>query len=231
MDITNYFDKVFVLHCTDYPERRKLIQNLNNIGITQYEIVYTCTTPINSLLSKTFENNEELFTVFYKNTKGANNYEFFGKVFDCAYNFYKIIKSSYNMGLNHILLFEDDIVFRINGDELQSYFDEMPNDYDCIKFSYIVAKWYSKFNEQEINSYISNINSKFFRVPPEIRLNTNTMFALSRKGMKYYIDFMEHMFCCADVPFRDIQEDIRLYATTKQLLYVNPIKSTLTLCT
>lgn len=212
--INNLFDEIYVLHCVDVPERKEhVIKQLQKMDIHNYKIWETCVCKsINYILAKNFES---LFTDYYK---GFKNDIVFANVFDVAYNFYKIIKVAYIKGYNHILLIEDDINFTIDKNTFDEYIRQIPNDYDILKFSWIASYPLDYVN---IENYIKkNNNALYVKYKNEFNLHYNGMFALSRNGMKYFIDYMEAKFSPADIPFYTIgDEKLNYYMTNKSLVY------------
>ena len=174
------FDKIYCLHLAESSERlNSSKKEFFEIGIYDYvDYWWTCLHPytkeIHDFLSYT---NRFRNRVYY-----ANNY-------NCTRNWYEIIKTSYLRGYEHILCFEDDIKFNVTKEEFEKYMKEIPNDYDIIRFGYT-----DKNNTFENNESLYVEDYGHFIYGAE-------MFALSKNGMKYYIDYMDEHFGAADFPF------------------------------
>ena len=124
--------------------------------------------------------------------------ESYCKVLDCALNHYTIIKSAYSRGLQNILIIEDDLNV-VDCDILSKTFDQIPEDFDVIKF------WSTGYyNNKEWNgeSPLYNSDREF------VRDDCSTLcYALSRKGMKLYLDYQDKDFKPADIPFYYMKMD------------------------
>lgn len=198
------FDKIFLLTLSHRHERTKAaLKQLENIGLYNTNILsvyYATSFPYNDIIAKAFNDcHKGIFTK-------SNEY-------DCARNHYSIIKQSYDdPNCNHILIFEDDIQFYYNLSVINSYLENIPDDYDIIQFGGFtdnknILKYLIK--ENELNDY------KFVK-HPDVGLWNASMYALSRKGMEYYLNFMNKLFWVADGPlYKSVKNNnINVYMTT-----------------
>lgn len=187
------FDKIYCLHCLEYPDRFESSQNtfkelniLNNV-----EYWYTVKRPISNICGNKILS---LHSGYYDNIR-AFNPNVYGGVFNCALEHYNIIKTSYLRGFNNILIFEDDISTNINKNEFKFVLNNLPNDYDFITFNNDMHRnnlslktYYEKYKTLFIKH--TNIFNKF--------INSTCCYALNRNGMKFYIDFNDRLFSYAD---------------------------------
>lgn len=189
------FDKCYCLHLTEATERYKNIKNeFERLGISeQIEIWWTVIRPIsneigNYLTSLHTQGYDDWTTQFNKNTYGA--------IFNISFEFYTIIKQAYLRGFNSILLMEDDLKFNDDID-LEKIFSNLPDDWDVIRFGYHPK--HNKLMENDID-YINA--EKYDLLKKEWAFPTNNMFALNRKGMEFYINYMDEKFEVADYPLK-----------------------------
>ena len=175
------FDKIYCLHLTESEERlNSSKQEFIKMGI--YDDVnywWTCRHPYTKEIHDFLVSNG-FFRINIMNAPNAYN---------CARNWYEIIKTSYLRGYEHILCFEDDIIFNVSKEEFETFMNNIPNDYDIIRFAYIDHN--NTFKDNEC-LYVEDYNNFFYGA---------MMFALNRNGMKYYIDYMDEHFGAADFPF------------------------------
>ena len=196
--LNNVFDKVYVIHCIENEERLNNIQfQVKNSGL-DLEIHETCYFPwsqqaVNGLI-----------------LSNRGRYVVNGSEFNLTREFYSIIKRSYLKGYNHILIFEDDFNLMKN-EYLNDFVDHIPEDFDIIQFSilanreilpnyYVIGKEYEE-------------NGKYFIEPPE-GFWSNCGLALSRKGMKYFIDTIDEEFIAADIVAFENKNKIFFYGKT-----------------
>ena len=181
--LNNIFDKIYVIHCAENEERMKNIEfqiNENNLDI---EIFWSCYYPhsyicINSL-------------IFSNKAKSIN----YSSEFNLTRNFYSIIKTSYLRGFNRILIFEDDFSL-MKTEILNDFIENIPNDFDIIQFSLLFKD--DMYSSDDIIKEYEEHNKYFIKAP--FGAWSNNGLALSRKGMKYFIDEIDKKFKAADYP-------------------------------
>lgn len=114
--------------------------------------------------------------------------------YDCARNHYGIVKESYDRGFTNMLIIEDDIMFYNNVDLFCQFLDNIPSDYDIMQFGGFTV-------DPRANKILDAFNNDQFWVKhKDVLLWNASMYALSRKGMEYYIAFMNKIFWVADGP-------------------------------
>lgn len=198
------FDKIFIVHLSDNKERYNFIKDWTR----EYKIEdkiniwYTTRRNISQLCGKLVDSVQ---TYDYKM---LNNPEVFGRVFDCAFQHLSIIKTSYERGLESILIIEDDFGFSEGIEKLNEVFSNLPNDWDVIKFDTFFNKgWYTE-------------NGDYFRECYDEDMIFGTMcYALNRNGMKAVIDSYQNDFLPSDIAlyngFKDKQ--VKAYITNYRI--------------
>ena len=170
------FDRIYVLCLVDKPERVQNVQDqFKDVDVS---IHYTCNKPVLTKFDL-----PEIHTGYY------NMYNCYDKVIDCALNHYSIIKEAYNLGLERVLICEDDISLNNNFWEGLKL---VPNDFDVLKVwstdYYLLKPWNGERNLFYQNKYRTE--------------NLSTLcYGLSRKGMERYIQIQDEIFSPADLPF------------------------------
>lgn len=180
------FDCIVILSLSSREDRRIMLEKqLESFGIpkpgSEEFIRYNYATgfPYNNLIASAFvQSGKGRFTK-------PNEY-------DCARNHYNIVKSSLELGYEHVLILEDDILFMKDEEKIIKYLDEMPDDYDVIQFGGFTA-------DSAWNHYKSSSDELWLK-HREVGIWNCSMYALSRRGMQFYIAFMDKIFCVADMP-------------------------------
>ena len=186
--LCNKFSKIFLLTLSSRPDRQsKALKSLENIGLnTNNGLTIQYATP--------FPHNDIIAAAFNQTGKGrftkANEY-------DCARNHYSIVRQAYDdPTCKFVLIFEDDIQFLNNLDIISQFIDSIPEDFDVLQFGGFTA-------DPKITKYlkdIDNIDNSYWTKHNDVGIWNCSMYALSRKGMKYYLDFMNTIFWVADGP-------------------------------
>lgn len=201
------FDICYVLNVSDRKDRRDNMEfQFNDIGIEDINhsdwIRYHYTTR--------FPYNDIIMAAFNSTKKGRftkpNEY-------DCARNHYAIVKECFDRGFNHILIMEDDIKFLKDVQTLYDFINNIPNDYDILQFG--------GFTTDKRCLDILNKIDEFWVMHKGIQLWNASMYALSRKGMEFYIKFMNKFFWVADGPLYMAPNNDKLvntYISTKPLV-------------
>lgn len=190
--LKKHFDMIYILSLIERYDRRYLIEKqLKELKIDAPD----SNDFIRYFYGTTFAHNAIIANAFNENKKGkftkANEY-------DCARNHYAIVKICYVLGCNHCLILEDDILFRKNPEILQEYIENLPEDYDIAQFGGFTT-------DNRIKNYCSNLNeesgmNKYWCKHRNVGVWNCSMYALSRRGMEYYLLFMDNFFWVADGP-------------------------------
>jgi GR25 family glycosyltransferase involved in LPS biosynthesis len=165
---------------------------------------YTCKKPINNKIGDWLT---ELHTTGYDNIRRVNK-NIYGCAFDCSYNHYSIIKTSYERGLNNILILEDDVKFC----EDRKYFDmclsHIPENYGICKLYY---------SNQPDEMYIDQSKPLFTNNIPydSSKVCSTAAYCLDRYGMEQMIKSYENKFTCADWVFMGVNQEKFYYNNFK----------------
>lgn len=198
--LSKYFDKVFLLNLAEREDRLSgMLEQIENIfDIKDIIINRTCIFPHNKPMMRGLQAD-----CGFKFTKPNE--------VGCAMEHYKMVKTAYLTGSEHILIMEDDLCFYKNFDYIKESLDNMPEDYDIIQFggfsgdekirTTIIYKstMCSKHNYKNNNCFITS-SKTCEDDKTNLRLWCTSMYALSRKGMQYYIAYMDKAFSVADMP-------------------------------
>jgi len=212
------FDKIYVIHCVEDKIRYNNIQyQIEQSGI-DLDIWWT---------TKTQPFSEQMLNGIL--LSGYGRYIINKNELNLAREFYSIIKISYERGFNNILIFEDDFSLMKN-EYINEFISNIPNDFDIIQFSTLANKKLFDYNKL-IKTYSEGklfieCNSGFW---------SNNGLALSRKGMKYFLDYYNSEFVAADIPqfefnntdkffgktyIKEKNQDIKSYISTVPLVYL-----------
>ena len=195
-----------ILTLSNRKDRRDFIEKqLDTLGLPLGSFLtyhYTTPFPYNPLISNAF------------NSSGKGRFTKPNE-YDCARSHYSIIKTCYDLGYNNCLILEDDIRFLKDTKEFIYFINKIPNDYDVLQF----GGFTTDRNAIEIlNKYD---NGEYWVKHPNIYLWNASMYALSRKGMLYYIEFMNKFFTVADMPLYKAPLNYKIinaYISTKPLV-------------
>ena len=206
------FDKIYCLHMAENEIRyQNMMSEFDRLNIKdQVEIWWTCKRKISSKIGDYLES---LHSIFY-NYKRKHNEDLYGGVFNCSFEHYTIIKQAYIRGFNSILIFEDDITFNkhISVEEIYNIFNSIPDDYDIIKF-YNENLDKSKILDEV--TYISNNEQNIYNYSL-----SSLCYALSRNGMKKYIEKMDDKFEIADRILDTLKNDkeVKYYTLSNNVI-------------
>ena len=183
-------NKIYFLHLSDRYDREEWMNNqIKQMDYFDYNynIWWTC--------RRLFFNNEN--NAFSKIGHIKNNPNVISNVINCALEHYTIIRTSYERGFNHILIFEDDVKFNIDLETFKKCIEQIPDNYCCVKF--INEAWkntpyyfdlntltFNKIEEDNINSDLyKKINCQSFE---KKHLCSTAAYLLDRSGMEKIIN-------------------------------------------
>lgn len=187
------FDKIYCLHLADDIDRYEYCVNeFNKIGILdQVEFWWTCKRNISNDIGYTIPTliDDNYERELNRNIISRN--ELYGNIFNCTLEHYTIMKTSYLRGFDNILIMEDDVRFIDNLELIEDTFNNLPNNYDIIKFydteGSVCEGWYS--NDKS--------NKQVFRKIYNFAHGT-VCYALSNHGMKEYCSLIDNEFVPVD---------------------------------
>lgn len=132
----------------------------------------------------------------------------------CGIGHYNMIKTSYELGYDRILIFEDDITFKDDVD-LYKVFSVIPKDADSICYNISSGNYYTY-----TNSYItSNIYRKYDGGLEPIR--STKMYYVNRKAQKEIINMYESWLNVSDLIWNNFSSAINKYINTYNFFTVN----------
>ena len=175
-DIWSRFQRKVVLCYTGYLDRYRSVKgDVERVGMQGVEYRFDFPTPLKDILKASI-----------------NTTDFTGKIgpFSCAIAHYSVIKQTYELGYENLLLMEDDIRFLKSLELIYRIVDAIPEDFDYAQFERAkpyemsMYDWLNLKNGKHVNKYwLPFTNSR-----------GGGCYAMSRKGMKHIIDEMERVF-------------------------------------
>jgi len=188
----NDFDKMWCLSSLDKERFKSSKEEFNRLG-WNVEYYYNPINPIIKACDKTpFHSN------FYsKLTKKRDNDDVYNAVASCFIGHYNIIKISYELGFNKVLICEDDISIRKDVD-IDKVFDKIPDDFDTLNF-------YHRFVGKICTLPIYNSQDDFWRkIEVPTVYSCLALYAVSRKFMEWYLTHYDTLHGVPDNFFKDI---------------------------
>ena len=182
------FQHIFMLNLSTRGDRRyKMIQQLFDFGLPnnfrQSDLDIRTTVPFKKY-------NTIMMHVLNQNKLGRltkpNEY-------DCTHNHYSMVKQAYDQGYQYCLVLEDDILFIKDKKIWEKYLDNIPSDFDILQFGGFTA-------DERVVEDVLNHKNEYWVKHPHVGIWTTSMYALSRKGMEYYLEFIDKFFWVADGP-------------------------------
>lgn len=138
-----------------------------------------------------------------------------GNAFNCTREHYNIIKQAYYRGIESVLVFEDDFIFNDVEKTIKMFSQKLPDDWKLIQYAY------SNGTKEEFDEPVLD----FFELVPITEENhhwSTSCYALSRAGMKYYIDYMSKEYSVADYPLYESYKYISgCYCTNENICGFN----------
>ena len=186
--LKNKFDICYVLNLSSRPDKRKFMETqFNKMG---FDNIYE-NNWYHYHYATEFKYNELIADAFNRSGKGKftkpNEY-------DCARNHYAIVKECYDRGFNSVLIMEDDIKFIKDSKLFIKFIDNIPDDYDVLQFGAFTV-------DPKVLDILNKFNKNIYWTTHRYVHTWNcSMYALSRKGMQYYLAFMNKFFWVADGP-------------------------------
>ena len=186
--LKEHFKRIYILTLTTRKDRQELVKRqLKALGLPEPDE----TDFIRWFYAVPFPHNALIADAFNKSGKGR-----FTKAneFDCARNHYSIVKIARDTfdDNDHVLILEDDILLPKDADVLTGYLNALPSDYDIAQFGGFTT-------DPRIREYMNN--DKLWVKHKHVGVWNASGYALSRRGMEFYITFMDSvLFWVADGP-------------------------------
>lgn len=128
----------------------------------------------------------------------------------CAIEHYRIIKEAFEKGRESILIMEDDIAFIKDGEYFKNCMDNIPNGWDILMMSSYIGIKTDEYIDLLARS--KSVNTYWFI--PFWPGWCSACYALSRKGMQYYLTAQDKYFQVADMPLYNALK----YETNKKIV-------------
>lgn len=219
-------DKIYCLHCLEDKDRYDfIINNIINYGgeelLNQTYITEYTKLSINTYIGDTLN---KLHTPYYDGIKSGNN-NVYGNVFSCMYNWLQMISHAYKSNYDSILCIEDDIIFDENINEFNHYLNDIPEDADIILFGYKFSGGYAINGSSDFN--LKKNSMKYIKTNNDYKLTGMFGVYFNKRGMEYYLKYIQQNICCSDLIFVDINNiiqkemNINIYICNKEFIKHN----------
>ena len=210
----NDLDAIYCLHCAEN-EDRYIRMNMQFKKINIADKITWWWTCYRNISNKIGDMLTQIHTDAYDKMREDSD-SLYGRVFNCAFEHYTIVKTSYLRGMNNILVFEDDIEFNGDGDWFNKVLNKVPYDYDICKL------FHGYGPTEQIPSFEQDIFEKKFAP------SSTCAYLMNRIGMKEYINSADNMFMCADLNFMNINiHNVNYYVNKYELIRLSNVASTI----
>ena len=195
IDWKKYVDHIYCVSFTKNANTRipKLLDELRFIDIDK----------------KNNPDNYELFSIYYNispsidffkgmydmipNEGGLKRYFGYGENVRKTFAHYKCIREAYELGYEHILVIEDDILFIKYKDYIKTYLENLPKEYDVVLFSRYGLTIDADFYNDYYQYMFYRDHNNFYYMP----FCASTYF-MSRTGMKKWLSTFEKKYMTID---------------------------------
>ena len=207
MDLQEYFDKVIILSLIKDKEKR------HNMEVQCMDMFNTKYPYHNAVI---FSGNSSIMHGF--NSLSTGRFKKPNEI-GCAMEHYRIIKEAYETGMKSIFVMEDDIAFIKDKDYFKQCLDNIPENWDILMMSSYIGIKTDK--DIDLLKESESVNDYWF-IPFWPGWCT-ACYALSRRGMQYYLMSQDKFFQVADMPlynalyFKDNKKWVKTYFTKKPL--------------
>ena len=219
----NDIDKIYFLHLSDRYDREEWMnKQIQQIGFpkNKVNIWWTCRRQISLDISKYIPSIYNQYSYLLN-----SNPNVVANAFNCAFEHYSIIRTSYERGFNHILIFEDDVKFLVDIKMFKYFINHIPDDYNICKLHNNVVRKINNSthfldkstNLRSIPIHIKNLKEPLFYEEKECFLST-AAYLINRIGMKSIIESYNSNFTVADHVFNSLGQDIKIYCPNYQLV-------------
>jgi len=185
IDLKKWVDAAYVINLAERKDRRDFMSwQFKQLGIDESSVTWHTSVlhPFNDVLINGF------------NAWSQKKHGFFTKPneISCLYEHYTAIKKSWLQGMEKILVMEDDICFLRDNEKFTKMLDKLPESCDIAQGDAFCA-----------NPHLAEAldKSQAWSKHDSIGVWNASFVILSRKGMKFYIDFIDQFFSAADMPY------------------------------
>lgn len=211
IDWKHKFDKVYCISYLPCRETRfwRTEKELQRIGLLKSGLLSFKNT-FSSPWLEVLRNSIPLMHIGLRQKRGN---------FNCAYAHYEIYKEALGLGLNRILVLEEDIVFLKDLQKLQQIFDNFP-DYDVVLFDKFVYNPYEYARDVQnqknaVNEFFVKFNSQ------SAHYGSGACYSVNSTAMKAFIAQQEKLFFAADELWNDWSVNIECNQLSKAFSRLN----------
>lgn len=223
----NKFDQIYIIHLADNHERYEHCnKEFTRMSINKFTFFNCCTHEIDLSIGNFLR--DQLKTDYYDLYVYPNNKKLYKALYNVVTNHYNVIKTSYQLGYNYILIFEDDVTFNHDSEYFKNIMNNIPQDFDILKL---------KSGQGDDPKYQDRLKDdyEFKNVFTKVDANTDELlgisaegYALSRKGMEIIINELDECLCSFDTVFPKIIQnyqngkyDINIYINNYDIISQN----------
>lgn len=207
------FDAIYCISLADNISRRDdLKKELSRVGILNSNIFHWKITVKNELYKYIWNNPSLKANKWWFHLTGTLN---------CTLEHYAVYKECLALGYKRVLILEDDIVFLKDTKEIQKAIDNIPKNYDILKFNS-----YFSGTEEEIQKVINDnkINDYYFDYSSLQQISA-ACYAVSAKAMlilsKYQETFYQPSDAILNVQNTEIDSKLVRVSTIKDICIQN----------
>lgn len=122
--LKKYFDGIYCITSkTNSKRKQNFIKQVKELGLYDDITFY-------------YFEDTDIYSIPRKRITRMLKHPFFRKSLSCAISHYNCVMDAKKNGYNNVLIFEDDVYFPKNIDTIVKLLDNMPKDYDLIRFSW-----------------------------------------------------------------------------------------------
>lgn len=174
------FDRIVCLNLSDRKDRRNAaafqLAGTGILNLPSFKWHFAVKYPFSDLIASKFNETQ----------KGRFR---FGNEFNCAREHFAIVKEAYDLDVQHLLVIEDDVLFMSDLKKVKEILDNVPEDWDLLQFGAFSGSQTTVEAQKANQWWMDSVNAW-----------NCSMYALNRRGMKYYLACQNSYFTVADNP-------------------------------
>lgn len=171
------FEETYLINLCERPDRYETMRNrIDYMGwdVNDYRIVRH---PASDFITKKMGSD----------LGGIGFSVFNGAIFNCTREQYTLVKSAYLRGVETLAILEDDASFYKDFDLWKEYLDNLPPDWDILRFN--------SLRGSDVQNFINSSQEPYWIKQPINNLVFGAAFyVMNRKGMKYLIDSTDRLY-------------------------------------
>ena len=193
--LADKFDQIYCLNLSHRHDRRKtMMKQFDCLGLSSASNMdwrFSTSHPFSDISAEVF--NRTKYGMFH-----------FPNEVNCAREHYSMVKMAYDFGYSNVLIMEDDILFLKDPDIFEHTLELIPEDWDILQFGGYVLNLKNEHTEgskKKLEDFESLRKKNLYGgwVSGYKAWNCS-MYALSRRGMEYYMACQEKFYTVADYP-------------------------------